>query len=99
MVLKMRERVDNPAYMNADEVQAGFNGKWVLVTNAEMTDSMDFLGGVPVVFADEIYEGHDDGFYNEFVNNDDYAPCLDLDFRESSLFLANAFFNEVVYAD
>ena len=95
----MRERIDIPTYMNADEIQAGFNGKWVLVTNAEMTDTMDFVGGVPVVFADDIYEGHDDGFYSEFVNSDEYTPCLDLDFRESSVFLANAFFNEVIYAD
>ena len=95
----MRERVNNPVYMKADEIHTTFDGKWVLVTNAEMTDSMDFIGGIPVVIADSIYEGHDDGYYNEFVNNDDYAPCLDLDFRESSVFLANAFFNEVAYAD
>jgi len=99
MVLTVRERINNPLYMESDEIHASFNGRWVLITNAEMTDSMDFIGGIPVVVADNIYEGHDDGYYNEFINNDDCSPCLDLDFRDSSLFLANAFFTEVAYAD
>jgi len=95
----MREIIKNPLYMTNEEIHTGFDGKWVLIINAEMTDSMEFIGGIPVVVADNIYEGHDDGFYKEFIDNDNYTPCLDLDLRKSSEFLANAFFNEVVYAN
>jgi len=95
----MRERINNPIYMTSEEIHNSFDGKWVLITNAEMTASMEFIGGVPVVVADDIYESHDDGYYNEFIDNDDYTPCLDLDLRESSEFLANAFFGEVIYAN
>ena len=95
----MRNKINSPVYMTADEIRTSFNGKWVLVANAEMTPAMEFTGGVPVVFADEIYEGHEDGFYKEFVDTDECSPCLDLDYRDSSLFLANAFFDEVVYAN
>jgi len=98
-VFDMRNKINNPVYMTADEIHASFNGKWVLVANAEMTPAMEFTGGVPVVVADEIYEGHEDGFYEEFVDADECSPCLDLDYRDSSLFLANAFFDEVVYAN
>jgi len=85
--------------MTSEEIHTSFDGKWVLIANAEMTDSMEFIGGTPVVVADNIYEGHVDGYYNEFIDNDNYTPCLDLDLRKSSEFLANAFFNEVVYAN
>lgn len=95
----MRTKIEKTTYMTAEEIQTKFNGKWVLITNAEMTLAMEFIGGIPVVIADSIYEGHEDGFYTEYVDNDEYSPCLDLDYRDSSLFLANAFFNEVVYAD
>jgi len=95
----MRERINNPIYMTSEEIHNSFDGKWVLITNAEMTDSMEFIGGIPVVVADDIYESHNDGFYNEFIDNDDYTPCLDLDLRASPEFLANAFFGEVVYAN
>ena len=95
----MRAKIDNPVYMTAEEIGNSFKGKWVLVSNAMMSDTMDFIGGIPVVVANSIYEGHGDGFYEEFVDNDKYSPCLDLDYRDSSLFLANAFFSEVAYAD
>ena len=94
----MRERIKDPVYMTNEDIHTVFNGKWVLITNVKMTDSMEFIGGNPAVVADSIYEGHNDGYYNEFIDNDEYAPCLDLDLRESSEFLANAFFGEVVYA-
>ena len=60
-----------------------------------MSPAMEFIGGIPVVTADSVYEGYEDGFYKEFVDNDEYSPCLDLDYRDNSLFLVNAFFSDV----
>jgi len=98
-VFYMRKKIDNASYMTADVIRSSFKGKWVLIAKAEMTPAMELIGGIPVVVADSIYEGHEDGFYKEYVDSDKYSPCLDLDFRDSSLFLANAFFSEVIYAD
>jgi hypothetical protein len=97
--VSMRVKISYPKYMTAEEIQTNYMGKWVFISNAEMSDTMDFIGGTPQIVADEIYEGHEDGFYNEFLNNDKYSPCLDMDYMDSSLFLANAFFSEVAYAN
>jgi len=67
----MRKKIENSAYMTAEEIRLNYIGKWVLIANAEMTPDMEFIGGIPIVVADNIYEGHDDGFYAEFVDDED----------------------------
>jgi hypothetical protein len=95
----MRKKINNPVYMTADDIRDSYKGKWILIANAKMTPTMVFTGGVPVVVADGVYEGHEDGFYEEFVDNEKCSPCLDLDYRDSTLFLANAFFDEIKHAN
>lgn len=50
-----------------------FDGKWVFVVNANFTSNTKFLGGTPIVVADNVFEGHEDGFYAEFRASK-YAP-------------------------
>ena len=87
----MRQKLDNPAYMTFDDIKMTFNGKWVYITNAHFTPYMEFLGGVPVVVADYVYEGQADGLYDEFRDKR-YAPRTEWDFTESVPELLNAFF-------
>jgi hypothetical protein len=49
------------------------------------------LGGIPVVVADNIFEGQADGFYEEFMT-EYYAPRTDRDYTEPAPELLNAFF-------
>ena len=87
----MRQRVENPAYMTAEELKATYDGKWIFITRAEHTPHMRFLGGVPVVVADGIFEGQSDGFYEEFMT-EEYAPRTDRDYTGPAPELLNAFF-------
>ena len=89
----MRQKINNPAYMAADEIKALYNGKWVFITNANYTPHMRFLGGIPVVVADQIFEGQADGFYDEF-DDQQYSPRTDKDYTEPAPELLNAFFRE-----
>jgi len=90
---RMRQKIDNPTYMVADEIKTQYKGKWVFITNANYTPHMRFLGGIPVVVADRIYEGHEDGFYDEFAD-ERYSPRTEKDYYESEPKLLNAFFSE-----
>ena len=87
----MRQKIENPIYMTADELENAFDGKWIFVTNAQHTPHLRFLGGIPVVVADDIFEGQSDGFYEEFMT-DEYAPRTDMDYTNSAPELLNAFF-------
>ena len=87
----MRQRIENPSYMTADELESAYDGKWVFVTRAKHTPHLRFLGGVPVAVADNIFEGQSDGFYEEFMT-EEYAPRTDMDYTEPAPELLNAFF-------
>ena len=75
----MRKLIENPTYMTYDEMEAKFIGKWILVANCDYTEYSELIGGVPVAVADSIFEGQEDGFYDEF-KNPKYAPRAYKDF-------------------
>jgi len=87
----MRHKIENPTYMTADEMEVTYDGKWVLVVNADFSPYKQFLGGTPVVVADNVYEGQADGFYDEYRDKK-YAPRTYRDFVVSAPELLNAFF-------
>jgi len=66
--------------MMYNEIEKRFMGKWVLIVNCEYSDSGDFLGGIPVAVAESIFEGQEDGFYDEFKDQK-YAPRTYRDFN------------------
>lgn len=86
----MRQRIENPSYMTAEELESTYDGKWVFIVNAKHNPHFRFLGGVPVVVADDIFEGQSDGFYEEFMTKD-YAPRTDRDYTDSAPELLNTF--------
>jgi hypothetical protein len=87
----MRQRIENPSYMTAEELESTYDGKWVFIVNAKHNPHFRFLGGVPVVVADNIFEGQSDGFYEEFMTAE-YSPRTDMDYTEPAPELLNAFF-------
>jgi hypothetical protein len=87
----MRYRIKNPVYMTAEEIETAYDGKWVFIANTKHTPHMKFLGGVPIVIADDIFEGQFDGFYEKFMT-DEYSPRTDRDYTKPAPELLNAFF-------
>jgi len=87
----MRQRIENPVYMTAEEIETAYDGKWVFIVRAKHSPHRKFLGGEPVVMADGIFEGQSDGFYEEFMTSE-YAPRTDRDYTEPAPELLNAFF-------
>ena len=52
--------------MGMDEIQAAFDGKWVFLVQ---TNDVPF-SAVPVVIADEPYEGSENEIYEQFSDSD-----------------------------
>jgi hypothetical protein len=70
--------------MTYEKMKEDFAGKWILVTNCEYTQYNSLIGGIPVAVADTVFEGHRDGFYDEF-KDPKYAPRTDKDFDYDSV--------------
>ena len=75
----MRKLIENPVYMTFEEMEEKFIGKWVLVANCDYTQYSRLIGGIPVAVADTIFEGQEDGFYDEF-KDPKYSPRAYKDF-------------------
>ena len=71
----MRKILRNPTYKTIDEIRKIFAGKWVLVTNCELSEYNQVLGGIPVAEADSPFEGQADGFYDEY-KDPKYSPRM-----------------------
>ena len=80
----MRKLIENPVFMTYDEMEKNYAGKWILVTNCRRDPDHAFSSGIPVVVADSIYEGHQDGFYDKF-RVPQFAPRVDYDFDYDSI--------------
>ena len=80
----MRKLIENPSYMDYDEIKKEFWGKWVLITNCNFTPCQELLGGIPVAVADTVYEGREDGFYSKF-RAQEYAPRTYMNFNFDEL--------------
>ena len=61
-------------------MEKAFYGKWILVTKCNFNQFNRLLGGFPVAVADDVLEGHRDGFYDIFYTPE-YAPRTYCDFN------------------
>jgi len=80
----MRMLIDKPVYMNFEEMEKKYIGKWILIANCNYSPYQKLLGGIPVAVADSVFEGQSDGFYDKFKDVQ-YAPRTDRDFDYDSV--------------
>ena len=86
----MRRLIEDPVYMTYDEMKDRFDGKWIMIVKCNYTPYNQLLGGIPVVEADKIYEGQDDGFYDQFWTQE-YAVRAYKDFRDHEPAIVSVF--------
>jgi len=86
----MRQLIENPVYMTPKEIYEAYDGKWVYIIKCNYEGHHHFLGGYPVVIADKIFEGQQDGFYNQF-DGKEFAPRTDRDYRNIERGVRGAF--------
>ncbi|MDR1688671.1 MAG: hypothetical protein LBS21_08690 [Clostridiales bacterium] len=80
----MRNLIENPVYMTYEEMKQKFDGKWIYVVNCNYTQYQELLGGVPVVVADEPFEGRSDLFYDQFFSKE-YSPRTSRNFKPNQI--------------
>jgi len=69
-----------------EELEGLFPDKWLLLTNTEFTEYMEFVKGILVAIADNTYEDQEKGIYEEFYNDDNYGETFSCDLRNYSGF-------------
>jgi hypothetical protein len=85
----MRQKLKDPVYMTAEELGETYEGKWVFITNAKYTSDMEFLGGIPVIIANDMCEWERDDFCDEF-KVEKYAPRTKQDYTGPLDWIDNA---------
>ena len=66
--------------MTNEEIQKEFDGKWVFLTHAELTQGLLIIKGVPTVVTDKPYENAESRLYDEF-DKDEYGQTVTTDLR------------------
>ena len=66
--------------MTNEEIEKEFDGKWVFLTHAELTQGLLIIKGVPTVIADKPYESAESRLYDEF-RKDEYGQGIGTDLR------------------
>jgi hypothetical protein len=74
----MYEVLENPEMMEYEEISRQFDGKWVLVTNCEMSPGNSLIRGIPRVIADEQAEGVDAGIFRKYDDWELYGMSCSL---------------------
>lgn len=94
----MRKLIENPIYMNYNEIEERYSGRWVLIANCKYAPGRELLGGIVVAEADSVFKGQADGFYDEF-HSPEYAPITDRDFDYDNVPGVQFFFNTLELED
>ncbi|GHU56750.1 hypothetical protein AGMMS49975_20680 [Clostridia bacterium] len=65
--------IENPVMMTAEEIDKEYDGRWVYLVKCEFAPGDELLKGMPVVVADNIFEGVEDGVYLPYKNKAIYG--------------------------
>ncbi|MCL2016359.1 MAG: hypothetical protein FWG68_08965 [Defluviitaleaceae bacterium] len=76
----MYEILKNPQEMTRAEVEEKYNGKWLFIIKVNGNPFEPYVNEIPVVVADEEWEGDEDGIYDKYYNdpNIKVVSCLSL---------------------
>jgi hypothetical protein len=69
--------------LSYEEIKKEFDGKWVFLTHAELTQGLRIIRGIPTVLADKIYENAKSRIYDEFKKAE-YGQTTTTDLRKMS---------------
>ncbi|MCL2663925.1 MAG: hypothetical protein FWE83_11470 [Oscillospiraceae bacterium] len=71
----MYKIIDNPKMMTKDEIYNAYNGKWVFIVKANITEHGRLVEGIPVILGDYQYDGIEDGIYDKY-KGDEYEQII-----------------------
>ena len=91
----MYQVVENPIMMTEIEIREAYDGKWVYIVKAEITRHGELLSGMPVVVADNPYEGREDGIYMQY-RKPEYEQRYGCDMNHYEPFISSVFSVEFV---
>jgi len=70
------------------EIRRMYDGYWVYVVKAKMSDTMGVIEGIPVVIGSVPYDGVEDGIYEKY-KSDEYMNRVGMSLRHKMGFISS----------
>ena len=70
------------------EIRRLYDGHWVFLVNARLTEAYELIEGIPVVIGAVPYDGVEDGIYEKY-KTDEYIERCDISLRHSRHFISS----------
>jgi len=74
--------------MSEAEIEHLYDGYWVYVVKAKLTETGGLIEGIPVVIGAEPFDGVEDGIYDEYKTAE-YAERCDISLRHNVGFISS----------
>ena len=84
---KTYKLLDHTEPMSEAEIERMYDGYWVYVVKAKMTETMRVIEGIPVVIGAVPYDGVEDGIYDKY-KTDEYVDRVGMSLRHNRGFIS-----------
>jgi len=85
---KTYKLLDHTEPIPIDEIRRLYDGYWVFIVKAKLTETGGIIEGVPVVIGAVPYDGTEDGIYKKY-RSDEYVERCDISLRHSRHFISS----------
>ena len=80
--------LDHTEPLSNAEIRRLYDGYWVFIANAKLTETYGLIEGIPVVIGTVPFDGVDDGIYKKY-RSEEYGTCCDMSLRHSRNFVSS----------
>ena len=74
--------------VSMDEIRRLYDGYWVFIVKAKLTETGGVIEGIPVVIGSRPYDGVRDGIYEKY-KSDEYIQCVGKSLRHNRGFISS----------
>ena len=85
---KTYKLLDHTEPMSEAEIERLYDGYWVFVVKAKMTETMGLVEGIPVIIGVVPYDGVEDGIYEKY-KSDEYIQTIGMSLRHNRGFISS----------
>ena len=85
---KTYKLLDHTAPISIAEIRRLYDGYWVYIVKAKLTETMGLIEGIPVIIGAVPYDGVEDGIYEKY-KTDEYVERVGKSLRHNRGFISS----------
>jgi len=85
---KTYKLLDHKEPISEDEIRRLYDGFWVFIVNAKMSETWGVQEGIPVIIGKVPFDGVEDGIYEKY-KSDEYAQTVGMSLRHNMGFISS----------